>query len=363
VNGVYLGQPGPAYCISISTASPAPAAVSGPVLPCQGSTGNAYSIAAVPGSIGYTWTTNIAGAVINGTGTNVTVDFPANAFSGNICVSSQNTCGTSTPTCLAVASGAPGNPGVILGPQLGVCGASNVNYSLSIGGANTYSWTLPAGVTPAGASNLSSINLDFGAGFTSGTIQVEAFYDCGSAIVSISVNGVPPPPTITPADICATLTDVTYNASATSATSFSWSFVGATVDPGCDNPPLCDEYTVYAWAVGGSMSVTATNACGTSAPTNLSENCRIAGNNSLQTSVYPNPTFGKVTVEFQSEVDGQFNITVTDLSGRVIMNTDYKAVSGRNQTTIDLEGAGTGLYLLYLKDGSGINSVTKVTVE
>jgi hypothetical protein len=252
---------------------------------------------------------------------------------------------------------------VILGPQLGVCGASNVNYSLSIGGANSYSWTLPTGVTASGATNLSSINLNFGAGFTNGMIQVEAFYDCGSATTSIPVNGVPPAPTITPADICATLFDVTYNASATSATYYDWTFVGATIDPGCDNPPLCDEYTVYEWAVGGSMSVTASNACGTSAPTNLFTNCRITETRTFETRVYPNPTYGKLTVEFHAEMEGQFTITVTDLAGRMILNNDYKGVSGLNHEEIDLGFANPGMYMLHIKDGSGAIAVKKVNVE
>jgi hypothetical protein len=234
-----------------------------------------------------------------------------------------------------------------------------------VGGAISYQWNLPTGVTAVGPNNLSAINLAFGPAFSNGIVEVIATYACGTASTSIAVDGVPPAPTITPADICSTLTDVTYNAMATSATQYNWSFTGATVDPVCDNPPLCDEYTVFAWAAGGSMTVTAQNTCGTSAPTNLFTNCRMmnSAGDLFDTKVYPNPTHGQVTVEFHAQKSGNCAIEVTDITGRSVLSRQLKAAEGINRHAMDLGFVSAGVYMVHVKDAEGNTSVIRLTVE
>jgi hypothetical protein len=361
VNGISnFGLPGAPICIVISTNAPTPGAVSGLSTPCQGST-HTYSIAAVAGATSYNWSSNIPGVSIVNNGTSASVTFPASAFSGNICVTANSACGVSAASCKAVTSGAPGVPGPISGPVQGICGASNVNYSLSTSNANSYQWVVPAGVTISGAGNMNSVNLNFGAGFTNGTIQVIAYYDCGSASSTLSVNGAPNAPIITPATICAGTTEL-YFASSTGASSYNWSVSGALYNQ-CTNPPICSQQYIEWGAGGGSFSVTASNTCGTSAPFNLSTNCRVSDSGELDTKVYPNPTTGQVTVEFTSYAGGTHQLTVTDLSGRVILVEEMKAVSGLNRHDMDLGFANKGLYMLYVKDQNGKISVTKVAVE
>jgi hypothetical protein len=236
-----------------------------------------------------------------------------------------------------------------------------VNYSLGTSDANSWNWTLPSGVTFASANGSNSVNLNFGAGFSGGIITVEAFYDCGSATSDISVSGEPVSPTVNPATICAGTSEL-YFASATGATSYNWAISGDDFSY-CTNPPSCSQYYVEWSAGGGSFSVSASNGCGTSAPFNLSTNCRISEGGTLETKVYPNPTSGLLMVEFSSYAGGQYNLTVTDITGRVVMVNDLKSVSGKNQHEIDLGFANSGLYMLYLKDSQGNISVTKVTVE
>jgi hypothetical protein len=361
VNGISsFGLPGAPLCIVISTNAPTPGMVSGLSTPCQGST-HTYSIAAVTGATSYNWTSNIPGVSIVNNGTSATVTFPASAFSGNICVTANSACGVSAASCKPVTSGAPGVPGPISGPTQGICGASNVNYSLSTSNANSYQWNVPAGVTISGAGNMNSVNLNFGAGFTSGTIEVIAFYDCGSASSTLSVNGAPAAPAITPATICAGTTEL-YFSSSTGAVSYNWTVTGADYN-NCTNPPICSQQYIEWGISGGSFSVTASNSCGTSAPFNLSTNCRVSDSGELDTKVYPNPTSGQVTVEFTSNTGGKHQLTVTDLSGRVVLVEEMKAVSGLNRHDIDLGFANKGLYMLYVKNQSGKISVTKVAVE
>ncbi|MFN5223225.1 MAG: hypothetical protein ACK5DJ_03485, partial [Bacteroidota bacterium] len=265
VNGIStFGLAGPSYCINVSTNAPTPGAITGLDTPCEGST-QTYSIAAVANATTYTWSSSVAGAVVVGNGTSATVTFPANAFGGDVCVVANSTCGVSAPACLAVTSGTPGVPGAISGPVSGICNASNVNYSLGTSDANSYNWIVPAGVTISGPSNLNAVNLNFGAGFTGGTITVEAFYDCGSATSSITVDGAPDAPSLTPAVICPEASEL-YTASSTGATSYNWTLSGDDYSA-CTNPPTCSQYFVI-WSVsGGSLSVTASNTCGTSPAT------------------------------------------------------------------------------------------------
>jgi hypothetical protein len=111
------------------------------------------------------------------------------------------------------------------------------------------------------------------------------------------------------------------------------------------------------------MSVTATNGCGTSAPLNLSGNCRIIGISNIDTKVFPNPTTGLITVEFNSFEGGDHLLKVADISGRIIFEESVAAVSGLNRFDIDLSIYNVGLYMLYVTDKNGNISITKISVE
>src|SRR4030095_3725302 len=289
------------------------------------------------------------------------VQFPSGPFSGQVCVQALSSCGMSVATCFNVTSGAAGIPGPILGPESGICGAIG-NYALTTSNANSYNWILPAGVTFASPNGSNSVQLQFPATPGSYVITVEAFYSCGSATSSITVNGAPGTPTVTPETICAGGTDETYIASAAGADTYNWTTSG-TVYEQCTNPSCSNFYII--WDVpGGSFTVTAANACGVSAvPFSLSTNCRISQGQKMETKVYPNPTTGQLTVEFTSYAGGTYNMTVTDMSGRNILAENVKASSGNNQHKLNLESANPGMYMLYIKDGNGQISVTKITIE
>ena len=79
---------------------------------------------------------------------------------------------------------------------------------------------------------------------------------------------------------------------------------------------------------------------------------------------YPNPTTGILTVEFTAAVAGDHQITVTDLSGRLVADKVVKAVGGSTSVLeMDLSVAGEGFYMLYIRDPKGSIAVSKVTVE
>jgi subtilisin-like proprotein convertase family protein len=362
VNGVSnFGLAGPSYCINISTSAPIPGLISGNSEPCEMSSEN-YSVTAVSGATSYIWTTNIPGAVINGTTTSAICDFPAGTFSGTICVQSVSACGVSAPSCLAVTSGTPGTPGPITGPVQGICNANGVNYSLATSNALSYSWSTPTGVTVASGGASNSVNLNFGAGFTTGTITVTATYSCGSASSSITVDGAPSAPSVTPTTICPG-GDAVYFASSVGGSIYNWTISGADYD-NCTNPPSCSQYYIY-WSVnGGSFSVTSSNSCGTSAALSVSTNCRISsGTEPIDSKVYPNPTSGMLMVEFTSSASANFEIQVSDLTGRTVLAENVKATQGINQHEVNLTSFNKGIYMLTLKDENGNTKVTRVAVQ
>jgi hypothetical protein len=79
--------------------------------------------------------------------------------------------------------------------------------------------------------------------------------------------------------------------------------------------------------------------------------------------VYPNPTNGKLFVEFRALVAGVHTIFVTDLTGKMIFSEQVVSNGGENVKEIDLSGAQAGLYMVYVKDPKGTISVNKVGLE
>ncbi len=365
VNGVSgFGLPGAPLCINITTGAPAPATITGLNAVCEGASGVSYSAAPVAGAIAYNWTSVPAGVIFSGNTQSVTATFPNGSWSGTICVAAvTTTCGTSQPTCINVGTITPVSLGAITGPVSGVCNESNVNYSVTAG-ADSYSWTLPSGAN--GSSTTSSINVNFGAGFTAGNIEVTGNFACNSSTVSLPVTGAPDMPAVASGglnSVCPGAAGVQYSVTSTGATAFSWTATGVATTSGCANPPLCSSYNVDQWGLNPTLSVTASNICGTSAPFVFPVACRFMESGSIEASLYPNPTKGKVTLEFTSESSSGYYILITDMVGRKMMEKEITATKGLNKENMDLSSFGAGIYLVHLKDQGGNVSVTKVAVE
>src|SRR5690606_31543539 len=68
--------------------------------------------------------------------------------------------------------------------------------------------------------------------------------------------------------------------------------------------------------------------------------------------VYPNPTNGNLWVVFNSTTNNPVNITLFDIRGRLVLNTDYANQGGLFQETLDLNGLMSGMYLVTISDGN-----------
>ena len=365
VNGISIfGLAGPAYCTTVTSNAPAPVFTSGNITPCPGGS-ETYTIAAIPGAV-VTW--NIvpasAGTITSSTNTSVSIDFSGTPFSGpvSVCANADAGCGINT-TCLSLTNGVPGIPGAIDGPVFGVCNGVGINYHLNTSNANSYLWTVSANMSIAGVDTLNAVSVNFLPGFTTGTVTVIAYYNCGQVTETLNVSGTPPMPNVLPSAVCPNSVGSYVITNVQPGTSYVWNAYGDVDDAYCNGPAgACNSYRIEMGAGGGYFTVYA-EACGLQSALFTSDPCRVMAPAPMSVEVYPNPTSGLITIDFTSYTGGNYNVTITDLSGRVVMMTDLKASAGRNQHEIDLGFANAGLYMVYVKDANGDVAVTKLAVE
>jgi len=92
--------------------------------------------------------------------------------------------------------------------------------------------------------------------------------------------------------------------------------------------------------------------------------CRIAGiqENVSNLVLFPNPTSDKSLLNFTSEVDGDYSLIITDLSGRILRTSNGTAVTGENTTEILVDGYAKGVYFVGLTLNGETRQI-KLTVQ
>ncbi len=172
-----------------------PGSITGEISVCQGET-ETYAISPVSGATTYTWSLPSGAFIASGYGTN-SVNITFASTSGTVCVTADNSCGSSEPQCIPVTvfgslSGVV--PGAITGSSSVCSGATDVSYSISeMPNATTYNWTVPSDATITSGSGTNSILVDFGT--SSGNVSVTAENSCGvsdsrALAVTVSPNTV-----------------------------------------------------------------------------------------------------------------------------------------------------------------------------
>lgn len=247
--------------ITVNTIPATPGSISGSNAVCAGSS-NTYSITPVSGATSYTWT--LPGGW-SGSSTLTSINTTASTTSGNITVRANNSCGTSSAQTLniTVITAIPSTPGSISG-NTNICAGSSNTYSVSaVSGATSYTWSLPGGWS--GNSTTNSISTV--AGISGGTIAVTANNSCGSSaaqILNVNVGGGSAPSQPGPisgnAIVCSGSSN-TYSITAVAgATSYTWTLPG-----GWTGSSTTTSIITIAGTSGGNITVTANNACGSSA--------------------------------------------------------------------------------------------------
>lgn len=256
-----------ARTLSVTVSNPAPAQpgiIGGNINPCPGN--ETYTIAAVTNATSYTWSVS-GGGTISGSGTSATVNWTASGGPYTISVTASNSCGTSAVRTLQVnvQPGPPTTIGAISG-QTNICVGSQPYSVPTVAGATTYTWSVSGGGSITGGQGSSNATINWTSAGTY-TVSVTASNGCGSVNatpITVTVTGAPP---ATPGPISGTNTACTGNQTYTipsvpGAASYNWSISGGgTVVSGSTST----SFTVN-WTAAGThtVSVTATNPCGTS---------------------------------------------------------------------------------------------------
>ncbi|MBL0016181.1 MAG: hypothetical protein IPP17_06990 [Bacteroidetes bacterium] len=179
-------------------------------------------------------------------------------------IAGNGTC-TDTATVTITVNAAPATPGTMSGNATVCAGSANTYSVTAVPGATSYTWTLPGGWS--GSSTTNSIATTAGA--SGGTISVTASNTCGTSSpqsLTVTVESAPATPgTISGnATVCAGSAN-TYSVTAVpGATSYTWTLPG-----GWSGSSTTNSIATTAGTSGGTISVTASNTCGTSSPQSL----------------------------------------------------------------------------------------------
>jgi PKD repeat protein len=244
--------------ITVSAIPSAPGSITGATTVCSGTTGNVYSITAVPGASSYVWTVPAGATITSGQGT-TSATVTMGSTSGNISVTATNTCGTSSAASLALTiNTAPAVPGAISGTSSLCSGTTGNVYSITaVPGATSYVWTVPSGATITAGQGTTSATVTMGS--TSGNVSVTATNSCGTSGAATFAVSIIPTPTITlgtivnPTACGLSNGSITVNGSGTGIVSWTGSAAG-------NSGSVSLPYTIST-LTAGAYSISFSNGC------------------------------------------------------------------------------------------------------
>ena len=248
--------------VSINSVPNTPGSISGNTTICSGSA-NSYNISTVSGATSYSWTLPSGWS---GTSSTNTINTTAGTTSGNVVVTANNSCGSSSGRTLAVTVNTPPNTAGTISGNPVICSGSSNTYSIStVSSATSYTWTLPSGWS--GTSTTNSISTT--SNTTSGNVVVTANNSCGSSAartLAVTVNSAPnTPASISGNSVVCSGSSNTYSvASVNGASSYTWN-----LPSGWTGTSTTNSISLSAGSVSGNISVIANNVCGSSSAQTL----------------------------------------------------------------------------------------------
>jgi hypothetical protein len=257
------------YAVSPVTVPSQPGTISGSASVCAGSS-ITYSVSGVSGATSYSW---ILPSGWSGSSTSNSITVTAGTTGGTISVTASNGCGTSAARTLAVTIGSGLSQPAAISGNTAPCQGSIISYSVTaVSGAASYSWSIPSGWSGSSTSN--SITVTAGSG--SGSITVAAVNGCGQsaprsvAVASVTLPGMPSVITAPGTTKACPGETKTYSITALAgASSYSWTAPAGTSIAGGQGTTSV-TLNILTGFTGGTLSVTATNSCGTGAARTLS---------------------------------------------------------------------------------------------
>jgi hypothetical protein len=341
---VTVNYTSPQGCTALSptvynvTVNPLPGnagAITGASAVCGGDSGVPYSIPPVPNAITYVWLLPPGASIASGAGTpNITVDFAANASSGNITAYGNNLCGNGGSSSLYVTvTPLVGAAGAITGDDQVCQGETGIVYSVdSISGATSYTWTVPPGATIVSGANTNVITVDYSMSATSGDVTVFGSNSCGngaSSALSVNVNPIPGAPTVTSSGDTLISSAPVGN---------QWYFEGNPI-PGATGQTYVADHSGWYWAtvtLFGCTSDTSNHVY--ILITAIAE--PVTGT----LNVYPVPNDGRFTTSIVWPGEEFFTIVIYNNVGVKIHEVRDVHVNGKAETNFDLRPLPNGVY-------------------
>jgi len=158
--------------------------ISGSASVCQGQSLVSYTVPIINNAATYIWAYTGSGVTINGTTNNITLDFAANATSGNLTVKGNNQCGdgVSSPAFQINVNSIPSNPS----SGSHIAGQTQIEWLWNaVQGATAYKYNTVNnyGTAVDVGSNTSYTQMSLSCG-SSYTLYVWAYNTCGNSVVT-----------------------------------------------------------------------------------------------------------------------------------------------------------------------------------
>lgn len=225
--------------------------------------------------------------------------------------------------------------------QTSVCRNSCIDFTNLSENSTSWEWSFPNAET-TGSTDQSPTGICYN---TPGTypvyLVVHGAYNMSTAIMQqnyIIVNDFPSKPTIFPNGTFLT---------STNAATYQW-FLNSTVIDGANSRTLSADEPGY-------YSVLVSNTSGCSA---LSDSVYIAitgigkPEDLNKLTVFPNPSTGMFTISINDRLTKTAHLTVSDLTGKILIETLVEGSNGKLKETVNLENFSEGVYMLQVRTDS-----------
>lgn len=253
----------------------APTRIIGDTLVCVNSF-RTFSVPVVPGAVQYTWTLPTGSTYAPTSSPTLGTITAIIGTSGTITVSAYNACGNGRTVSMNVrVDSLPKRPDTLYvmkdtcGPGIRTFVARYNNTTLD-SFARSYTWVLPAGWLPIGATNRDTIRVNV---TTPGILNVVANNNCGSSLSRALAVAVPfnfpaqPSPISGPTLICEGNSVVYAIPGTLNATSYQWTVpAGWILDSTTNGTGTAIRVRPVASTATQTITVVAKNGCGSSTP-------------------------------------------------------------------------------------------------
>lgn len=345
-----------------------------------------YSCTKIGSADAYVWTPP-KNALVNGSATPITipdtfvvVTFGSNYVADTLRVRTINCKGSSADKILRITrrTTAPSTPSAIVGQSKGLCNAGTLQYNIKKNGAAVFfTWrTTVAGALINGnpspvITTDTIVQITWPSSFTSGSVFVKATNACGSSSErSLAVSAAPGTATsITGRDtVCAGSINSYSVTPLFGATSYTWTVPSSvTIVSGQGTGAVSLQFNSTLGL--RDIKVKGNNNCGTGfnfTKSVRSVSCPRLGEsvsaNLLNLDAYPNPADDLLNIVFSSPVSGRYNVSLVDLSGRIVRSDMVEAMEGENKLWWDVSEFRSGVYFLDIVGNNG-RSTLRVVVE